>query len=193
MPRPRAWRGGAIRCSHERRIDERAHVGDRLGEAAGIADTGLAHEARPPRLLRRVIGERAERAAPFPSQTNLGADPSPASRCTVLGMPRLRHLAVCFALLAAFARPAPPSALLPTSPEARVGGIEVAAQLLAGEFGAASRDTHQGFGAAYDENASGYRVAAGGADDAVRGFCAVSRAEADDIARHGFRSTPVPR
>ena len=77
-------------------------------------------------------------------------------------MPWLRHLAVLFAFLAAFARPAPASALSPASPESRVGGFEVAAQLLAGELGAASLEQHQGIGAAYDENVSGYRFAAGG-------------------------------
>jgi len=78
-------------------------------------------------------------------------------------MPWLRHLAVLFAFLAAFARPAPASALTPSSPETRVGGLEVAAHLLAGELDAASREQHQGIGAACDENASGYRFAARGA------------------------------
>jgi hypothetical protein len=78
-------------------------------------------------------------------------------------MPLLRHLAVLFAFLAAFVRPASASAFTPASPGTRVGGFEVAAQLLAGELGAASHEQHQGIGAAYDENASGYRFAAGGA------------------------------
>jgi hypothetical protein len=52
-------------------------------------------------------------------------------------MPWLRHLAVLFAFLAAFVRPAPASAFTPASPESRVGAFEVAAHLLAGEFGAA--------------------------------------------------------
>ena len=77
-------------------------------------------------------------------------------------MPLLRHLAILFAFLAAFVRPAPASAFTPASPEARVGGLEVAAHLLAGELGAASREQHQRIGAAYDQNASGYRFAAGG-------------------------------
>jgi len=77
-------------------------------------------------------------------------------------MPWLRHLAVLFAFVAAFARPAPASAFTPASPESRVGGFEVAAQLLVGELAAASCEQHQGIGAAYDENASGYRFAAGG-------------------------------
>jgi hypothetical protein len=78
-------------------------------------------------------------------------------------MPWLRHLAVLFAFIAALVRPAPASALSPASPESRVRGFEIAAHLLAGELGAASREQHQGIGAAYDENASGYRFAAGGA------------------------------
>jgi len=85
------------------------------------------------------------------------------ARCTLgLVMPWLRHLAVLFAFLAAFVRPAPASAFTSASPETRVGGFEVAAHLLAGEHGAASREQHQGIGAAYDQNASGYRFAAGG-------------------------------
>jgi len=74
----------------------------------------------------------------------------------------LRHLAVLFAFLAAFVRPAPASVFTPASPETRVGGFEIASQLLVGELGAASREQHQELGAAYDENASGYRFAAGG-------------------------------
>src|SRR5262245_57404672 len=75
-------------------------------------------------------------------------------------MPWLRHLVVLFAFVAGFVRPA--SAFAPASPESRVGGSEVAAELPAGELGAASREQHQGIGAAYDENASGYRLAVGG-------------------------------
>jgi hypothetical protein len=75
-------------------------------------------------------------------------------------MPWLRHLAVLFAFLAAFVRPAPASAFTPATSEIRVGGFEVAAQLLACELAAASLEQHQGIGAAYDENASGYRFAA---------------------------------
>jgi hypothetical protein len=77
-------------------------------------------------------------------------------------MPLLRHLAVLLAFVAAFVRPAPASAFAPASSETRVGGFEVTVQLLVGELGAASYEQHQGIGAAYDENASGYRFAAGG-------------------------------
>ena len=77
-------------------------------------------------------------------------------------MPWLRHLALLVAFVAALVRPAPASAFTPACPETRGGGFEVAAQLLAGELGAASLEQHQGIGAAYDENASGYRFAAGG-------------------------------
>lgn len=78
-------------------------------------------------------------------------------------MPLLRHLPVLFAFLAAFVRPAPASAFTPSSPGSRLGGFEVAAHLFAGELGAASREQHHGIDAAYDENASGYRFAAGSA------------------------------
>ena len=36
-------------------------------------------------------------------------------------------------------------------------------------------------------------IASRGADDAVKGYRAVSRAEADDIAKHGFRPDPKGR
>jgi hypothetical protein len=75
-------------------------------------------------------------------------------------MPWLRHRAVLFAFVAAFVWPAPASAFSPASSGTRVGGFEVAAHVLAGELGAASLEQHQGIGAAYDENASGYRFAA---------------------------------
>jgi hypothetical protein len=75
-------------------------------------------------------------------------------------MPLLRHLAVLFAFLAAFVRPAPASAVMPAGAGTRIGGFEVAAHVLAGEVGAASREQHEGIGAAYDENASSYRFAA---------------------------------
>lgn len=95
-------------------------------------------------------------------------------------MPWLRHLAVLFAFFAAFVRPAPASALTPASPESSVGGFEVAAQLLAGELAAASRGQHQGISAAYDEQTSGYRFAAGGGLQTVhqgfRSFSAFRRA-----------------
>jgi hypothetical protein len=91
-------------------------------------------------------------------------------------MPWLRHLAVLFAFIAALVRPAPASALSPASPESRVRGFEIAAHLLAGELGAASREQHQGIGAAYDENASGYRFAAGGAARGGAGVVRVGQA-----------------
>jgi hypothetical protein len=101
-------------------------------------------------------------------------------------MPWLRHLAVLFAFLAAFVRPAPASAFTPASPETRVGAFEAAAHLLAGELGAASRERHQGIGAAYDQNASGYRFAAGGGLGPVRqGAAGVERAVADLEAAGG--------
>jgi hypothetical protein len=114
-------------------------------------------------------------------------------------MPWLRHLAVLFALLAAIVRPAPASALTPASPESRVGGFEVAAQLLAGELAAASREQHQGIGAAYDENASGYSFAARGGTRAIDPnrlnhiFGKVEHALDDFVAASGGRDAAFNR
>jgi len=98
-------------------------------------------------------------------------------------MPLLRRLAVLFAFVAAFARPAPASAFTPASLESRVGGFEVAAQLLVRDLGAASGEQHQGIGAAYDENASGYRFAAGcGGARTFEILDGVRRAKAAELA-----------
>lgn len=111
-------------------------------------------------------------------------------------MPWLRAITVLFVFLAAFGRPASASAFVvgaPASSEARVSAFELVAIASVGASAETSPGLHEGIGRAYDENASGYRFASGGADDAVTGFRAVSRAEADDIARHGFRPDPSGR
>jgi hypothetical protein len=56
----------------------------------------------------------------------------------------------------------PAAAFTPASLEARLGAVEVATQLLVGELGPANLEQLQGIGAAYDENASADRFAAGG-------------------------------
>ena len=75
----------------------------------------------------------------------------------------LRTIAAFAFALAFVCQPTAASAFVAASPQARVGGFEVVASMLAGGLGDASRGQHQGIGAAYDENASGYRFAAGGA------------------------------
>jgi len=75
----------------------------------------------------------------------------------------LRTIAAFAFALAFVCQPAAASALVPASPEARVGAFEIVASTLVGDLGDASRGLHQGIGAAHDENASGYRFAAGGA------------------------------
>jgi hypothetical protein len=100
-------------------------------------------------------------------------------------MPWLHHLAFLFAFLATFVRPVPALALAPASPETGVGGFEVAGQLLANELGAANREHHQGIGAGYDENASGYRFAAGGAaraSSAAQGALLRAQLAAEEVA-----------
>lgn len=49
---------------------------------------------------------------------------------------------------------------------------------------------HQGKTQSSYDDASGSSVVAKGADDFVDGYRAVSKAEADDIAKHGFRPNP---
>jgi hypothetical protein len=115
-------------------------------------------------------------------------------------MPLLRHLAVLFAFVAAFAQPAPASAFTPASPETRVGAFEVPAHLLVGDLAAASREQHQGIGAAYDENASDYRFAArsaGGAEkffieNGVRRSLAVREAGLSEIPATIYRPGQAP-
>jgi hypothetical protein len=76
----------------------------------------------------------------------------------------LRTIAAVAFALAFVCQPAAVSAFVPASPEARVGAFEVVAGTLVVGLGDASRGQHQGIGLAYDENASGYRFAAGGAN-----------------------------
>ena len=58
MPPPRPARsprqrdGGSVGRRRERSLDERSHRRDRLGEAVGVADASLAHEAGPLRPFR---------------------------------------------------------------------------------------------------------------------------------------------
>jgi hypothetical protein len=74
----------------------------------------------------------------------------------------LRIIAAFAFALAFVCQPAAASAFVPASSEARVGAFEVVPGMLVGGLGDASRGQHHGIGAAYDENASGYRFAARG-------------------------------
>jgi hypothetical protein len=80
-------------------------------------------------------------------------------------MPWLRHFALFLVFVAALFRPAAAGAFS-TAPDAgspaRVGAFELVAASLVGPATAATCRLHEGIGAAYDENASGYRFAAGG-------------------------------
>jgi filamentous hemagglutinin len=81
-------------------------------------------------------------------------------------MPWLRHFALFLVFVAALFRPAAAGASVSApdaSSQARVGAFEVVAGTLVGPMSAATCGLHEGIGAAYDENASGYRFAAGGA------------------------------
>jgi hypothetical protein len=81
-------------------------------------------------------------------------------------MPWLRHFALFVVFVAALFRPAASGALV-SAPDAgsqvRVGAFELVTATLVGPASGATCGLHEGIGAAYDENASGYRFAAGGA------------------------------
>jgi len=94
----------------------------------------------------------------------------------------LRTIAAFAFALACMCQPATSSAFVPASQEARVGAFEVVADPLVGGLGDASRGQHQGIGEAYDENASGYRFAAGGARAAAQ------QALRPDVVLSGGRS-----
>ena len=98
----------------------------------------------------------------------------------------LRTIAAFAFALAFVCQPAAASAFVAASPQARVGGFEVVASMLAGGLGDASRGQHQGIGAAYDENASGYRFAARGVNGSwVRAAESMSERAAAYQARFG--------
>lgn len=85
-------------------------------------------------------------------------------------MPWLRHFALFLVFVAALLKPAAAGAFVSApdaGPQARVGAFELVAASLAGPASAATCGLHEGIGEAYDENASGYRFAAGGAGRAA--------------------------
>jgi hypothetical protein len=85
-------------------------------------------------------------------------------------MPWLRHFALFLVFVAALFRPAVAGAFVSApdaGSQARVGAFELVAATLVGPAIAATCGLHEGIGAAYDENASGYRFAAGGGETAA--------------------------
>jgi hypothetical protein len=86
-------------------------------------------------------------------------------------MPWLRHFALFLVFVTALFRPAAAGAFVSApdaGPQARVGAFELVADTLVGPPSAATCGLHDGIGAAYDENASGYRFAARGAGGAPK-------------------------
>ena len=79
----------------------------------------------------------------------------------------LRTIAAFAFALAFVCQPAAASAFVAASPQARVGGFEVVAGTLVGGIGDVNGGLHKEIGEAYDEIASGYRFAAGGAPKAT--------------------------
>jgi len=86
-------------------------------------------------------------------------------------MPWLRHFALFVVFVTALFRPAAAGAFV-SAPDAnaqdRVGAFEFVAATLVGPASGATCGLHEGIGAAYDENASGYRFAAEGEATALR-------------------------
>lgn len=83
----------------------------------------------------------------------------------------LRHVALFVVFVAALFRPASAGAFT-SAPDAgsqtRVGAFELVAATLVGRASGATCGLHGGIGAAYDENASGYRFAARGVVDPAK-------------------------
>jgi hypothetical protein len=80
-------------------------------------------------------------------------------------MPWLCHFALFVVFVAALFRPAAAGAFVSApdaGSQARVGAFELVTATLVGPASAATCRLHEGIGAAYDENASGYRFAARG-------------------------------
>ena len=75
----------------------------------------------------------------------------------------VRTIAAFVFALAFVCQPALASAFVAASPESRVGAFEDVQAAFVGGIGDASGEQHKGIGEAYDEIASGYRFAAGGA------------------------------
>jgi len=91
-------------------------------------------------------------------------------------MPWLGHLAVLFAFLADFTRPA--SAFVLASPGLASEPASLPPTSFIGDLGAASLEQYQGIAAAYDEHASGYRFAARSGPALVRELGAAGEAAA---------------
>lgn len=105
-------------------------------------------------------------------------------------MPWLRHFALFLVFVTALFRPAVAGAFVSVpdaGSQARVGAFELVAATLVGPASAATCGLHEGIGAAYDENASGYRFAAGGAFSRIvpgGGLAAHEAAGGHLLARH---------
>lgn len=79
-------------------------------------------------------------------------------------MPWLRHLALFVAFVTALLRPSAAGAFSSSAnanAQARVGAVEFVSTTLVGHASGAMCGPHKGIDAAYDQNASGYRFAAG--------------------------------
>jgi hypothetical protein len=105
-------------------------------------------------------------------------------------MPWLRHFALLFVFVTALFRPAAAGAFVSApdaGSQARVGAFELVAATLVGPASAATCGTHEGIGAAYDENASGYRFAARGAAQSAAPAARAAGVQANRTAGNAFR------
>jgi hypothetical protein len=94
-------------------------------------------------------------------------------------MPWLRHFALFLVFVAALLKPATAGAFVSApaaGSQARVGAFELVAATLVGPASGATCGLHEGIGAAYGENASGYRFAAGGVARGGAGVVRVGQA-----------------
>lgn len=84
------------------------------------------------------------------------------SACTLAGMSRLRRVWLLMLVLGTLVSPRLASAQTPLGLETRVGGLDLAAQVIVGVHALASPGSYLGNPDGYDENASGCSLAAGG-------------------------------
>jgi hypothetical protein len=98
------------------------------------------------------------------------ARPNAPSACTLVGMSWLRRSWLLMLVLGTLVSPRLASAHSPLGLETRVGGLDLAAQVIVGVHGLASAGSYLGNPDGYDENASGCSLAAGGGGGAARSF-----------------------
>jgi len=122
-----------------------------------------------------------------------GSLPAPLGRlrgpsaCTLAGMSWLRRIWLLMLVLGTLLSPRLASAQAPLGLDIRVGGLDLAAEVIVGVHGLASPGSYLGNPDGYDENASGCSLAAGGAASRIvpgGGLAAHEGAGGHLLARH---------